>query len=65
MTLMKAYLSVSLFLLYDTNEGLLKIITVRVVCHWWRKVNLILLLFMLYVTHEGKPNNITVLVVWH
>jgi hypothetical protein len=29
MTLMKAYLSVSLFLLYDTNEGQLNIITVH------------------------------------
>jgi hypothetical protein len=35
MTLMKAYLSVSLFLLYDINEGLLKINTVRVACHFW------------------------------
>jgi hypothetical protein len=33
MTLMKVYLRLLLFLLYDTNEGLLKIITVRVVLH--------------------------------
>ena len=33
MTLMKVYLRLLLFLLYDTNEGLLKIITVRVIRH--------------------------------
>ena len=30
---MKVYLRLLLFVLYDTNEGLLKIITVRGVCH--------------------------------
>ena len=33
MTLMKVYLRLLLFLLYDTNEGLLNIITVRVIFH--------------------------------
>jgi hypothetical protein len=34
MTLMKVYLRLLLFALYDTNAGLLKIIIIRVVCHW-------------------------------
>jgi hypothetical protein len=35
MSLMTVYLRLLLFLLHDTNEGLLKIIIVRDVCHWW------------------------------
>jgi hypothetical protein len=74
MTLMHIYLRLLLFLLYDTNEGLLKIITVRVICHWWRctydhycswcislmKVYKRLLLFVLYVTAEGLTKIIIV-----
>jgi hypothetical protein len=37
MTLMNVYLSLLLFVLHDTNEGLLKISIVRVLCHWWSK----------------------------
>jgi hypothetical protein len=33
MSLMKVYLRLLLFLFYDTIEGLLKIITIRVVWH--------------------------------
>jgi hypothetical protein len=32
---MQVYLRLLLFLLYVTDEGLLNIIIVRVVCHWW------------------------------
>jgi hypothetical protein len=73
-TLTKVYLRLLLFLLYDTNEGLLKIITVRVICHWWRctydyycswcislmKIYQRLLLFVLYVTAEGLTKIIIV-----
>jgi hypothetical protein len=79
MTLMKVYLRLLLFLLYDTNERLLTIITVRVACHWWNsisdyycsycmplmKVYLRLLLFVLYDTNAGLLKIITVRGVWH
>jgi hypothetical protein len=78
MSLMKIYLRL-LMLLYDTNEGLLKIIIVRVVCHWkmflkayycsccmlLMKVNLNILLFVLYVTDEDVLKISTVRGVFH
>jgi hypothetical protein len=78
MTLMNVYLRL-LMLLYDTNEGLLKISTVRVVCHGTRsikvyfcsscmllmKVNLSILLFVLYVTDEGVLKIIHLRVAYH
>jgi hypothetical protein len=79
MTLMKVYLRLLLFVLYDTDEALLKNITVRVVCHWCMsteeyygsccktliKVYLGLLLFVLYDTIAGLPKIIIVRVVWY
>ena len=67
MSLMKLCLKLLLFVVYATDEGILKIITVRVVCHWWRltkdyycsccmslmKIYLRLLLFLVYITDEG------------
>jgi hypothetical protein len=66
-------------LLYVTNEGILKIITLRVVCHRKRsikayycsccmilmKVNLNKLLFVMHVTDEGVLKIITVRAVCH
>ena len=51
MTLMKIYLILLLFLLYDTNEGSLGMSLMN--------VYLKLLLFVLYVTNEGLPKIIT------
>ena len=79
MTLMQVYLRLLLFVLYDTNAGLLKSITVRVVCHRWNstydyywsccmtlmKVYLRLLLFVLYVTDDVFLKIITVRGVWY
>jgi hypothetical protein len=76
MTLIKVYQSLLLFVVYVTAQGLPKLITVRVACHWWRsnndyycsfsmtlmKVYLRLLLFLLYDTIEGLLKIITVLV---
>ena len=78
MSLMKVCLRL-LMLLYKSNEGLLKIITVRAVCHRKRffkayycsccmlliKVNLNILLFVLYITDEGVIKIITVRGVFH
>ena len=79
MTLMQVYLRLLLFVLYDTNAGLLKSITVRVVCHRWNstydyywsccmtlmKVYLRLLLFVVYVTDDVFLKIITVRGAWH
>jgi hypothetical protein len=79
MTLMQVYLRLLLFLLYVTDEGLLNIIIIRVVCHWlsntsdyycsWcmslMKLYLRLLLFLLCDTNAGLLKIITVVVVCH
>ena len=60
--LMKIYQRLLLFVLYVTDEGLLKIITVQV-CMSLMKVYLRLLLFLLYVTDESLLKIISVRVV--
>ena len=57
MTLMKIYLILLLFLLYDTNEGSLGMSRMN--------VYLKLLLFVLYVTDEAPLKIITISVVCH